>query len=150
MANFRNYSTCSEWVCGKKHSMCTDYAEKNIPRVLSMREKIFYVYWVCGTKFSTCTEHAVKIFLRVLSMRYKIVIFLEVLNMHKRHTTLKIFTKTHFRHTYGSKNNHHQHLILVYLQFFFFFTAHWVCGKKPKNLRNQGLIDKNIYFWSSP
>ncbi len=81
MANFQNYS------------MCTEYAVKNILRVLSMRKKIFHVYWVCGKKYSTCTEYAVKNFLRVLSMRYKNVIFLEVLNIYKRHKTLKIFKK---------------------------------------------------------
>jgi hypothetical protein len=47
----------------------TEFAVKNIPRLLSERQKLCYVYRICGKKSPTCTEYAVKNLLGVLSMR---------------------------------------------------------------------------------
>jgi hypothetical protein len=54
------------------------------------------------------------------------------------------------RHTYGLQGNHHQLLILAQLKIFYFFTAHSVCGKKPKTFEIRGQMIKNGFFGSVP
>ncbi len=63
---------------------------------------------------------------------------------------LNFFRKRHCRHTYGLRSNHHQLLILAQLQIFFWFTAHSVCGKKPKTIENRGHLIKIRFFSPDP
>ncbi len=59
----------------------------------------------------------------------------------------KIFQETHCGHTYGLQVNHHQ---LKFWPSLIFFTAHSVCGKKPKNIKIRSQLIKKWIFWFSP
>jgi hypothetical protein len=106
---------------------------------LSMRYKIFHVYWVCSKIFSTCTECAVKKCTLLRSFKH-------VIKTQK----IKNFQKIHLRHTYGSKNKHHQHLILVYLKFFSFLPHTECAAKKQKTFEIRGQLIKTSIFVPVP
>jgi len=128
----------ADWVCAKKYSAPTEYAAKNIPRPLSVRQKLFHAHWVCGKwswqifqimprplsvrqklflahwvcgkNFATPTECAAKIIPRPLSMRQKL--------FHAHWVCGKNYSKKVYW-VDGKQDG----------RFLKLFLAHWVCGK---------------------